>query len=148
MIKRYVSRLQDKSDALHCMMLSTGTLNFLVPSVAIAEICNQLPITDQNLCHWRDLTIPFFSIEKLLNQSERDIPFKHIAVLHRLNESASPSFWAIGLTALPKVMRVEYGDLNLEKEHVIPNCIAVRINQEITCIPDLKEIENCIPETV
>lgn len=144
MIKRYVSRLQDKSDALHCMALSTRTLTLLLPSVAIAEIYNAPPVIAQGLYQWRETTIPFFSMEQLLSQPESELPFQHTAILHRLNNSKDASFWAIGLTALPKVIRVEHGDLDLEKEQTIPHCIAVRINQGSLLIPDLQAIENTL----
>ncbi len=146
MIKRYVSRLQDKSDALHCMILSTSTHAFLLPSVAIAEIYSQPNTSAQNTCTWRDISIPFTSMERLLAQADQERQFQHTAVLHRLNavSATEPSFWAIGLTALPKVIRVEHGDLNVETDQQIPNCIAVCIAEESLLIPDLQVLESTL----
>ena len=146
MIKRYVSRLQDKSDALHCMILSTSTHAFLLPSVAIAEIYSQPNASTQNTCSWREISIPFTSMERLLAQADQERQFQHTAVLHRLNPvpASEPSFWAIGLTALPKVIRIEHGDVDLETEQPVPHCIAVRIAEESLLIPDLQMLESAL----
>lgn len=147
MIKRYVSRLQDKSDALHCMILSTGTQAFLLPSVAIAEIYSQPNTNARNTCVWRETSIPFMSLEHLLGKPEQEQVFQHTAVLHRLNPTSAldaSSFWAIGLTALPKVIRVEHGDLDLETDRSTPNCIAVRIADQSLLIPDLQVLESAV----
>jgi len=140
------------------LVIPIGTAQLLLPSVAVAEILHERPLSTQlgepdwllGLLNWREHLIPVISLEELAGLEFPPPESEPRTIILYGNPKNKVPYYAFKTQGMPHSLQVVKDLLLLPQEvNDKPGIIAsVEIETRLTWLPDLDYIEEAISEMV
>ena len=142
------------SGEIASLLIPLGKGSLLVPNTNVAEIVPFIEPEavagkpDWFLGHiiWRDLSLPCISFERC-NTEEDDSEYRNerLAILNRVSKNGGPSFYALAIRGIPRLVRVVAEDLVEEEGECAKfEQAKVKLNGELAVVPDLVALEKVV----
>lgn len=152
MIENAPKRVEQKKEDIPSLMLPLSGRVLLVPTVSVAEIVHfETPKAVVNspdwllgTMMWRELEIPLISYEVLNGEDDPGVnALTRVTVLNNSGLSEDLNFYALVTQGTPKLSRITEDDVELNKGAKVSDfeTLAVLVESEEMCIPDLSKIE-------
>ena len=136
-------------EEISCLLAPVCGQKIILPNVTVAEIIEYQPpgkiegFPDwvEGLLHWRTLSIPLISLEKLQDNQHAEIAAPtRIAICNGITGSQKLAFYGIVLCGIPRSCRVDRKNVS-EDSSPVPSGLQISVNGEQVLLPDLDFVE-------